>query len=209
MKYDSIIFDLDGTLWDATKAIYETWKVVLKKHEEIPKKEVTLDEIRKSMGLQVEDIAKRYFEDLDIKKGIELMNECGVLECKYLKDNGGDLYDNLESAINKLAKKYKLFIVSNCQDGYIESFLKAHNMGQYFKDYECPGRTGLSKGENNKIIIERNNLKNPIYVGDTEGDKKAADYSGIPFVYARYGFGKVEKYDYVIDNIEDLEMIIK
>ena len=209
MKYDSIIFDLDGTLWNATKAIYETWKVVLKKHQEISKKEVTLDEIRKSMGLQVEDIAKRYFADLDIKKGIELMNECGVLECEYLKDNGGDLYDNLESAINKLSKKYKLFIVSNCQDGYIESFLKAHNMEQYFKDYECPGRTGLSKGENNKIIIERNNLKNPVYVGDTEGDKKAAHYSGIPFVYARYGFGKVEEYDYVIDNIEDLEMIIK
>ena len=209
MKYDSIIFDLDGTLWNATKAIYETWKVVLKKHQEISKKEVTLDEIRKSMGLQVEDIAKKYFADLDIKKGIELMDECGVLECEYLKDNGGDLYDNLESAINKLSKKYKLFIVSNCQDGYIESFLKAHNMEQYFKDYECPGRTGLSKGENNKIIIERNNLKNPIYVGDTEGDKKAAHYSGIPFVYARYGFGKVEEYDYVIDNIQDLEMIIK
>lgn len=39
-------------------------------------------------------------------------------------------------------------------------FFKAHKLDKYFTDYECPGRTGLSKGENNKLVIERNNLKN-------------------------------------------------
>ena len=40
-KIDSIIFDLDGTLWSSAKAISEAWGLVLQKHENIEKKEVT------------------------------------------------------------------------------------------------------------------------------------------------------------------------
>ena len=65
-------------------------------------------------------------------------------------------------------------------------------------------RTGLTKGENIKLIIERNNLINSIYVGDTDGDLKASRFAGIPFIYARYGFGEVKEYDYVIDSFDEL-----
>lgn len=83
-------------------------------------------------------------------------------------------------------------------------FFKAHKLDKYFDDFECSGVTGLSKGENNKIIMERNKLKSPIYVGDTAGDAESAKAAEIPFVYARYGFGNVEKYDYVIDSFEEI-----
>ena len=116
----------------------------------------------------------------------------------------GTLYGNVENVLQELSQKYKLYIVSNCQDGYIEVFYKYHNLEKYFLDYENPGRTGLSKGENINLIIERNNLSNPVYVGDTEGDLKAARFAGIPFVYAKYGFGQVSEYELVIDNFEDL-----
>lgn len=97
-----------------------------------------------------------------------------------------------------------MYIVSNCIEGYIESFLNSSNLTDYFKDYESNGRTKLSKGENIKLIIERNNIKKAIYVGDTISDKEAADYAKIPFVYASYGFGNVEQYDYKIDEINDI-----
>ena len=84
---------------------------------------------------------------------------------------------------------------------------KAHKLDKYFTDYECPGRTGLSKGENNKLIIERNNLKNPVYVGDTEGDAESAKAAGIPFVFAKYGFGNVKEYQYAINKFEDLSTL--
>lgn len=37
-KIDSILFDLDGTLWSSAKAISEAWGLVLQKHEDIEKK---------------------------------------------------------------------------------------------------------------------------------------------------------------------------
>ncbi|HBG8137819.1 TPA: HAD family hydrolase, partial [Clostridioides difficile] len=123
---------------------------------------------------------------------------------EYLSENGAKLFDDIENTLKLLSKKYKLFIVSNCQAGYIESFLKAHKLEQYFVDFECPGNTGLHKGENNKLIIERNKLKNPIYIGDTQGDANSAKFAGIPFIYAKYGFGNVDVYDYFIDSFKDL-----
>jgi len=52
--------------------------------------------------------------------------------------------------------------------------------------------------------MERNKLLKPVYVGDTEGDLKASRYAGIPFVYAKYGFGNVSEYDQVIKKFDDL-----
>lgn len=203
MKIDSIIFDLDGTLWNSIEGVYGTWETVLGRYSNIEKK-VTLADIEGCMGLTIDKIGKKLFPDLNEDFQIELMKECCEAEQVYLGEHGGKLFPKLEETLKKLSEKNKLFIVSNCQDGYIQCFFKAHRLGKYFTDNECPGVTGLSKGENIKIIMERNNLKSSIYIGDTNGDAEAARVAKIPFVYARYGFGNVEEYDYVIDSFEEI-----
>lgn len=203
MKIDSIIFDLDGTLWDSTEGVSKTWSLVLNKYD-YERKEVTVEDLHSCMGKQLDEIGKILFPKLSSEVRKNLMNECCTLENEYLGEQGGVLYAKVEETLKELSKKYKLFVVSNCQDGYIECFFKAHKLDKYFTDYECPGRTGLSKGENNKLVIERNNLKKPVYVGDTEGDAESARVAGIPFVFAKYGFGSVEKYQYEIDSFQDL-----
>ena len=203
MKIDSIIFDLDGTLWDSTEGVSKTWSLVLNKYD-YERKEVTVEDLHSCMGKQLDEIGKILFPKLSSEVRKNLMNECCTLENEYLVEHGGVLYAKVEETLKELSKKYKLFVVSNCQDGYIECFFKAHKLDKYFTDYECPGRTGLSKGENNKLVIERNNLKKPVYVGDTEGDAESAKVAGIPFVFAKYGFGSVEKYQYEIDSFQDL-----
>jgi phosphoglycolate phosphatase len=200
---DSIIFDLDGTLWDSTGSVVNLWNQTLSKYKEV-KGFLTVDNIRNVSGLEMHDIAAKFFPYLKEEKRLEIVEDCGKNECAYLAKHGGILYGRLEETLNNLSKKYKLFIVSNCQSGYIESFLKFHKLHKYFTDFECPGNTGLTKGENIKLIIKRNNLNNPVYVGDTELDLKSARYAGIPFIYARYGFGKVKEYDYVIDSFDEL-----
>ena len=203
MNIDSIIFDLDGTLWNSIEGVCGTWKTVLANYPNISK-EITPKDIEGCMGFQINEIGKKLFPDLDDDFQIKLMKECLDAELVYLQEHGGMLFPKLEETLEKLSKKHKLFIVSNCQDGYIQCFYKAHKLNKYFTDFECSGVTGLSKGETNRIIIERNELKSPIYVGDTNVDAESAKVAEIPFVYARYGFGNVEEYDYVIDNFEEL-----
>lgn len=207
MKFDSIIFDLDGTLWDSTDGVVKCWNHILKDSEEV-KAEITDKDIQGVMGLQVAEIGKRFFPNLNKEQQEKLMSDCCEYECAYLSEHGGLLYDNLEDILKYLSESYKLFIVSNCQCGYIEAFFKYHKLDKYFIDYENPGRTGLTKGENIRLIIERNNLRKPVYVGDTVGDSKAARFAGVPFIYASYGFGKVEDYDYKISDLTQLVTLL-
>lgn len=203
MEIDSIIFDLDGTLWDSIAGICKAWQIVLANYPNITKT-VTPEDMQGCMGLPMDEIGKKLFPDLDEAMQRKLMKEFCAAEQVYLEEHGGILYPKVEETLENLSKKYKLFIVSNCQDGYIQAFFKAHNLNKYFSDFECWGVTGLSKGETNKIIMARNKLKKPIYVGDTDGDAQSAKAAEIPFVYARYGFGEVEEYDDVIDHFEEL-----
>jgi phosphoglycolate phosphatase len=200
---DSIIFDLDGTLWDSIDSVLIVWNRILQ-NESANRKKVTREDFSSTMGLQIHEIGKRLFPDLDDNEQKRLLKICCTDESDYLGANGGDLYENVEKVLSILSRKYKLYIVSNCQDGYIEAFYKFHKLDRYFCDYENPGRTGLSKGENIKLIMERNDLSNPVYVGDTEGDLTAARCAGIPFVYASYGFGQVTEYDYHIESFDEL-----
>jgi phosphoglycolate phosphatase len=200
---DSIIFDLDGTIWDPIDTVLDAWNSRIKEHEQI-KRELTRTDFESTMGLQMHEISLKLFPDLNEDIRAQVIKECCDAEQGYLKKHGGNLYPHVEDVLKKLSKKYKLYIVSNCQDGYIESFYEFHKLEKYFLDYENPGRTGLSKGENIKLIIQRNNLSDPVYVGDTEGDLKAAKYAGVPFVYAKYGFGQVNDYDKSIDKFDDL-----
>ena len=203
MKYEGIIFDLDGTLWDSTNEICHTWRQVLSQYPDI-KTDITVESLYSCMGLQMEEIAAKLFPQLDKKEQLKLLNECCEFENIYLAEHGGTLYPQLQDTIEKLAQKHKLFIVSNCQDGYIQSFFTAHKLDKYFTDFDSAGKTGLTKGENNKLIIERNHLKSAIYVGDTLGDANSAIDAKIPFVFARYGFGNVKKYDFVIDHFNEI-----
>ncbi|MDP4144933.1 MAG: HAD family hydrolase [Bacillota bacterium] len=204
---DSIIFDLDGTLWDSTGSVIDSWNNTLAKYSEVTNR-LTVEDMRGVMGLVIGDIAKIFFHYLEEARRLEIINDCCINECEHLEKHGATLYDKLEEVLEALSNKYKLFIVSNCQCGYVESFFKAHGLDKYFIDYECSGKTGLPKGENIKLIMERNNLASPIYVGDTEGDLRASRFAGIPFIYARYGFGNVTEYDYVIDNFQDLLRVL-
>ena len=74
----------------------------------------------------------------------------------------------------------------------------------YKRQIECFGNNDLPKWDNIALIIKRNNLKNPVYVGDIDNDRIAAGKAGADFIYAEYGFGDVKKYDDIIYRFGDL-----
>lgn len=208
MQTDGIIFDVDGTLWDATVQIVEAYNDLLKDDDRIPYT-ITLQDMIPMMGLMNEDIAKHLFPHLPDNERNALMDSCCQHECEYLEEHGGILYPEVVDVLETLAKHYALYIVSNCQDGYIEVLFKNYPIAHLFKDYECSGHTGLSKAENLKLIVARNALRNPVYIGDTQKDKDSCILANIPFIYASYGFGEVDKYEYSITKIHDLLTIFQ
>lgn len=201
MKFDSIGFDLDGTLWSSIKGITEAWDIIAKKFNVTLPSEKDMEGV---MGLNRIDLMTKLFPDMDYDDKMKFFEEATV-ECdRILKENGGELYDNLEETLKKLSAQTKLYIVSNCQEGYIENFLNVHKLGQYFTDYECAGTKDCTKGALIKDVLERNGWKKSIYLGDTQGDRNAAKEAEIPFIFASYGFGEVDSCEYSISEFSEM-----
>lgn len=208
-KVQAMIFDLDGTMWDATDGILKTWNEVIASHPECRRDLLTVEELGGYLGLPMTEIANRMFpHNTEAEKEL-LLDECCERENAYLGEHGGILYPKLEETLTILHENYKLFVVSNCQSGYIESFLKAHKLERCFDDIQCWGDNKVPKGENNKVIMERNGVTRAVYVGDTSGDEQSARVAGIPFVYAAYGFGEAVAPDYTVQAFEELPKLME
>jgi len=200
---DSIIFDLDGTLWNSTDIVVESWNQVLDDiFDNWPA--LTSNDLKSLFGRTLPDIAAMIFPDIPPEKQLELIELCCIREHEALLEHNPPLFAGVPDTLAVLAQKYPLFIVSNCEAGYIELFLSVTGLGKYFRDHLCPGDTGNAKASNIKEIIQRNSLKSPIYIGDTLGDHNAAREADIPFVFASYGFGSVENPEYMISSPTDL-----
>ena len=187
---DSIIFDVDGTLWDSTDVVARAWTQYLreKEHMEI---EITSQKLMTLFGQLLPDIAKALFPDLSEEEQLRVIDACCQAEHEALLKECAPLYEDLEQTLQKLSAEYPLFIVSNCQAGYIEVFLQATGFSKYFKGHLCPGDTGMAKAENITRIVDDYHLNSPVYVGDTMGDYEACRKAGVPFIFASYGFGNV------------------
>ena len=203
---DSIIFDVDGTIWDSTASVADSWNKAIREHSDL---DLTLDPVSLSrvFGKTMTEIADALFPALDTEARMKLLDACYAEENRYLEDHPGLLYDGVAGTIRNLSLRYPLYIVSNCQCGYIEVMLKTSGLAPYIKDHLCFGETLRPKGETIRMLMEKNSLKSPVYVGDTQGDADACKAAGIPFIFAEYGFGDVPDAATRIQRFSDLEKI--
>lgn len=206
MDAESIIFDLDGTLWDSSENVAASWDETVRglKDPLLKNVRITGKDIRGVMGMTMDGIAKKLFPMLSATKQIEVLDMCAENENNFLAANGGRLYEGAEETLSELSKAHRLFIVSNCQSGYIEAFFEYCGLERFFTDYLCWGDTGKPKDETIRLLMARNNVTSAAYVGDTAGDCNSAYKAGIPFVHAAYGFGRDMPEDRIAARAENI-----
>lgn len=204
-----ILFDLDGTLWDAADSVAESWNIVIAE-ENGSGTALTGDDIRRNMGKTMNEIADDLMGYLEPDERYALARKCEVFENGFIREHGGNLYPGVTETLAKLSDAGEsMAVVSNCQEGYVPAFMDSMDMWKYFGDYEEWGRTGLSKAENIRLVMERNGETEAVYVGDIQKDADSAAEAGIPCIYASYGFGTVREPAGVLGDFTELPEVLR
>ena len=191
MNYESIIFDIDGTLWDSRALIAEGYNIQLRK-EGLHHLQTNADVLLQLFGRTMSDIADNLFPEFTPEERYALMDRCIASEDAYLESHPCDTiaYPDIKSTMEALAKNHRLFIVSNGQKGYPQLAARKLKVDHLISGYLSYGDTGTEKGETIRILMKDHNITDAVYVGDTQGDYLATVDAGIDFIWADYGFGK-------------------
>ena len=194
----AVIFDVDGTLWDASDAMALGWMTVMNEQFD---PDFYLDGvgIRPILGRTPAELAEAIMPGVPEDKALRIFHVISKGSLPIMAREAPEPFEGFREVIPRLAEKYRLFIVSNCDSGYIEMFLDVTGLGEYFDGHLCPGDTGEGKAENIRTIMKQYGVETAVYVGDTEKDRRECERAGVPFIYASYGYGDVTGYAAKID----------
>ena len=204
MNCESLIFDIDGTLWDSRALVAEGYNIQLKS-EGLDHLCVTAEDLKPLFGKVMTEIADAILATIPVPERYELMDRCMKTENDYLFANECKIgYPKVKETMAELAKTHRLFIVSNAQCGYPELCIDKLGLNDYIQGHLCFGDTGTSKGKTIRRLMEKHNIESCIYIGDTQGDYEATVEAGVPFLWCAFGFGNPERYDAKVDSFEEL-----
>ncbi|WPV02194.1 HAD family hydrolase [Mucilaginibacter sp. cycad4] len=201
-KPDSLIFDMDGTLWDAVDTYAESWNLIFQKLD--IQRTIKRDELLHVIGMDGKKLTRVMLPEFDEEKGMEIYNAVNQVRREILPTSGGIMYKGVTEGLEQLAGKYKLFVLSNCAVGIIPLFLTWAGINEVITDSIAYGTNQMPKNHNMHVLMNKHNLQSPVYIGDTNGDAEQTRLAGIPFVFVSYGFGNTDDYDNKFDDFESL-----
>ncbi len=190
-KYDTVIFDLDGTLMDTLEDLADAVNEILSRNG-YPVR--TIREVRRIVGNGL-----RQTLTLCLPEGTkqEVVDRLLPEFASYYQENcqiKTKPYDGIEDTLRGLsARGFKLAIVSNKRDEAVKKLNR-----EYFAEY-----VRVAIGENESAGIRKkpapdtvyqalrelgSSREQAVYVGDSEVDRMTAENAGLPCVSVDWGF---------------------
>lgn len=206
MKFDSLIFDMDGTLWDAVDSYVAVWNVTFEAMGY--RVSVSRDELLLYMGKPLDEIVASIASFLPSDRIGEFYDRLARNDSEMMPVLGGRLYPGVAGWFPRLAERYGIYMVSNCGPDGLRNFLSFTGLTPYVTDTLTNGETRLPKSGNIALLAGRNGLKSSVYIGDTQGDCDQAHLAGIPMIHVSYGFGECRDADYSFSSFESLAQFL-
>ncbi len=206
-QIDSMIFDMDGTLWDAVSTYCKVWDATFAALG-IRRDPVRREQLLEQMGKPLDDIFDAIAAP-DAPYRREFFELLPRIETAIEPVLGGRLYPGVADTLARLQSHgIKLFMVSNCLENGLDNFYAYSGLGHLFTDRRTFGGTGHDKDVNLRELQSVYKLGRPVYVGDIQRDCDSTHKAGMEFVWASYGFGTCSDADFTIKRFDDLLKLI-
>ena len=215
MKFNSVVFDLDGTLLDTLGDLRDSVNFALEKNS-LPKR--TTEEIRSFVGNGIRLLIERSVPE---NTSLETTDRCFSDFKEYYKDHSAILtnpYDGIIDLMKELkSKDIKIAVVSNKADFAVKTLME-----DYFKGlYDCAygERAGIPRkpapdGVFGAISEMEAKIENTVYIGDSEVDVETSKNAKLPCIAVTWGFRDKEVLEslnpeYIVDSPSDILRIIE
>lgn len=187
MKYDSVIFDLDGTLLDTLGDLCDSINFAL---GSMSMPERSLDEVRAFVGNGVRNLAMRAApEGTDDRAVDELL----AIFKEHYSVHGNEKTKPYDGVIPLLTRLKELGIptavVSNKIDSAVQTLVAEHFNGLI--DVAIGELLGVKRKpapDTVLLAMDRLGAVCPLYVGDSEVDVETARNAGLDGVFVTWGF---------------------
>ena len=192
------LFDLDGVLIDSLPNMKVAWKSSCKKYNV----KVDFAKFYRNLGMG-------FYESLDKLKIYEnqnfFINNYKKVSSKNIHKI--EIFKYAKTTLKKLGLKHKLGIVTSKDLTRTKKILKIFNLK--FDIISCPKKNLKPKPFPDQILFCTNKLKfspqNTFFIGDTSYDFNAAKAANVNFIFAKYGYGKInKKYKNKIKNLKEI-----
>ncbi len=194
MKYQTIFFDLDGTLTDSFEGIAKSVQYALS-HFGIQVND--LHELRCFIGPSLYDSFREFYQmdhetaTLAVEKYRERFRDTGIYENK--------LYKGVASMLKTLCGAgFTLCVASAKPEVFVKRILEYFQISQYF-DFAAGSlldNTRKEKADVIRHILSQKQIADPssvLMVGDRKHDAEGAQQTGLSFCGVLYGFGSREE----------------
>lgn len=213
----TLIFDYDGTIHNtahlygcAFRKAYD--RLVLSGYAK--ERYYSDEEMSKYLGMNAEDMWNSFMPELPKEVMKKTSSEVGAEMVNQISEGSAVLYDGIETALDEIkGLGYRMVILSNCHNEYLEAHRKHFLLDRWFDGYFCAENYGyISKEEIFPYIRERFPDDEYIVIGDRESDFKVGVVHNFPIIGCAYGFGNDEELSIctaVIDSPNSLVNAVK
>ena len=213
-KYETVFFDLDGTIIDSGEGVSNS---VLYALDKFGIKETRENALR-FIGPPLADSFKEFygFDDEKATLGIEIYREYyrekGIFECY--------LYDGIKELLVKLKQNgISSVLCTSKPEEYAQKILKFFGIYELF-DYACGAtmdeKTRGTKDEVMRYAFETSgaNKENTLMVGDRKFDINSANKFGIDSVGVTFGYGSKKELceagaTYIVEQACEIEKLLE
>jgi len=188
----NFIFDLDGTIIDSYKDVYESLKTAVEANNLL----CNFKNDKSIMKLSLYQIINKYYPAIDENLNKKIINDYKEIYDKSDYCNTS-LYPNAVDVLNKLSLLgRKIFIATNKRRVPAERILEKFDMKKYFTDtyyIDTFENINITKNELVDLLISNYSLvkTHTIIIGDTESDILAAKLNSILSVAYLNGYGNI------------------
>jgi len=212
-KFDAIIFDFDGTLFQTEKLVLYAFDKTFSQLEAdgyVIERFPTEADILSVIGMTLDKIWAKLLPNLPEDAHIKANELLLTNELEGVKSGYGALYPKVVETLLQLKNgNYRLFIASNGLEDYIKGLAKAFRIDHYFEAMYSAGEFNTaSKDDLVARLIKNYSISNGVMVGDRISDISAGKYNGLYTIACDFGFASQEELKDADSKIDSFDQLV-